>query len=169
MMTNNFEQRFLEFSKYLEILAFRLTGDKDRAADLYQDTALLAFKNQSMYKMGTNLKAWLHTIMRNTFINQCRKRSRRGEIDNCIDLDYFIELNKQSVKNAGESSLLYDEVKMHIEDLSDKLRIPFLLYYQGFKYHEISDIMEKPPGTIKSRIHMARQKVKSKLEAQFTH
>ena len=80
MNTTNFNQHFATFSNYLRGFAIKLTNDTTLAEDLYQETAFLAFKNRNKFEPGTNMKAWLGTIMRNSYTNDYRRKKRRNEV-----------------------------------------------------------------------------------------
>ena len=166
MNTNSFDIEFNQLSKYLRAFAYKLTRDLHLAEDLFQDTALLAFKNQKRFVQGTNMKAWLSTIMRNTFINSFRKRQRLGEVLDYTPENFLINSNSKVVPNDGEEQLAIKEIQYLIDGLSEALKTPFLMSYQGFKYDEISQQLSIPLGTVKSRIFLARQELKQKIKRQ---
>jgi RNA polymerase sigma-70 factor (ECF subfamily) len=146
----------------LHAFAYKLTGDFTDAQDLYQDTAFKVLKNADKFKPGTNFKAWSSTIMRNIFINDYRKKKRRGVITDSTDNNYYINSGDQTVVNGGERSLRYEEIVELIDDLPQNLKEPFLMSYNGFKYDEIAEKLDAPLGTIKSRIFFARKSLKER-------
>lgn len=147
--------------------ALRLTRDKVDASDLYQETAYRAIKNIHQFKPNTNLRAWLRTIMRNTFINAYRKSRRVKIYQDSSDNHYLIDSTKQTVKNNGELKMNYEELISLVDRIDDYLRIPFMMSYQGFKYEEIAEELDIPIGTVKSRIFMARRRIKNSIRLHY--
>ena len=112
----------------------------------------------------TNLKAWLYTIMKNTFINNYRRAVKtKTIIDTTADL-YYINIPQDSGIASPESTLNSQEIKEVISDLEEEYRIPFMMYFEGFKYKEIADELNLPIGTVKSRIFIARKKLMDVLK-----
>ncbi len=144
--------------------ALNLTKDEDAARDLVQETAFKAFKYIDRYEPHTNLRAWLMTILRNSFINEYRKRRRRQTLNDMTPNNYLIDSGEAVVSNAGESQLTMQEIQAAIDSLEPWARIPFIMHCEGFKYEEISKELEVPLGTIKSRIFFARQKLQAALK-----
>jgi RNA polymerase sigma-70 factor (ECF subfamily) len=122
-----------------------------------------ALANQEKYSVGTNIKAWLYTIMRNIFINNYRRKVKQNTIFDKSTNDYLLDYQQVSVANSAESSLRMKEIQTAIHNLPDIFRQPFMLYFEGFKYHEIADMLQEPLGTIKSRIHFARRLLKEQI------
>ena len=167
MSNLEFTEHFNHFRSLLYSFAYRLTQNEEEARDLLQETAFKAYKYRMMYKPQTNLRAWLMTIMRNTFINSYRQQKRRQTINDKTDNNYFINSGKHSVKNHGESSMTVGEIQETIADLDDWIRTPFLLHYQGFKYEEIAEQLDIPLGTVKSRIFFARKRLKKAIQKLY--
>ena len=162
-----FMNEFELLSHYLKAFAYKLTGDASAADDLFQDTALLAFKYRERFHSGTNFKAWLSTIMKNAFINSFRKRKRRGEVlDNSTE-HFRLNSGSKTISNKGEEQLAYEELLALVGELNDTLRQPFLMVYQGYKYEEIGEAMNLPIGTIKSRVFAARQFLKKRIKEYY--
>ncbi|MFN5762167.1 MAG: RNA polymerase sigma factor, partial [Sphingobacteriales bacterium] len=126
-------------------------------------TMFRALANQEKYSVGTNIKAWLYTIMRNIFINNYRRKVKQNTIFDKSTNDYLLDYQQVSVANSAESSLRMKEIQTAIHNLPDIFRQPFMLYFEGFKYHEIADMLQEPLGTIKSRIHFARRLLKEQI------
>ncbi len=122
-----------------------------------------ALVNKEKYNVGTNIKAWLFTIMRNIFINGYRKSARQNTIFDNTENDFLLSTNKNVAVNTAVSQISYKEIQTLINNLPDIFKNPFMLYYDGFKYQEISDILGEPLGTIKSRIHFARKLLKENI------
>lgn len=148
---------------YLRPFAFNLTKDPESAKDLLQETVFKALANSEKYNWGTNIKAWMFTIMRNIFINDYRKKSKHQIIPNTPENDFLLNYNQSSTTDNGESRIQIKEIIKAIADLPEIFRIPFQLYFDGYKYFEISDLLNEPLGTIKSRIHFARKLLKIKI------
>jgi RNA polymerase sigma-70 factor (ECF subfamily) len=164
MSNAEFSLLLTENAEFLRPFAINLTKDHESAKDLYQDTLYRAFSNKDKYHVGTNIKAWLYTIMRNIFINDYRKRSKQAIVFDSTPNDYIIDQTHNKVLNQGITNLNMKEVNQLIFELPELFRIPFNLYFEGYKYNEIAEALDEPLGTIKSRIHFARKILKQKIE-----
>lgn len=163
MSVIEFDQIVINNADYLKPFAITLTRDNETAKDLLQETMFRAFANREKYNAGTNIKAWLYTIMRNIFINDYRRKAKQNTVlDNSIN-DFLINSNQLSVANAAESNLKMKDIQQAVYQLPDIFRNPFMLYFDGYKYNEIADLLKEPLGTIKSRIHFARKLLKEQL------
>ena len=152
-----------QLSKSLRPFALRLTKDSEDANDLLQETMLKAFTNRDKFNEGTNLKAWLYTIMKNTFITNYQRLMRRNTfIDNTENL-HFINSPDSVTDNLAYSEFALTDIGNAIDALDETYRTPFIMHYRGFKYHEISERLKIPIGTVKNRIHIARKELKDKL------
>ena len=163
MSVKEFNQVLLENADFLKPFAVDLTKDSEAANDLYQETLYKALANQEKYNVGTNIKAWLFTIMRNIFINDYRRKAKQKTVFDNSANDYLINLKQASVSNAAESSLRMKEITEAIHQLPEIFKTPFRLYFDGYKYQEIADVLAEPLGTVKSRIHFARKLLKERL------
>ncbi|HZI52941.1 MAG TPA: RNA polymerase sigma factor [Chitinophagaceae bacterium] len=163
MSVKEFNAVLLENADFLKPFAVNLTKDNETANDLYQETLYKALANQEKYNVGTNIKAWLFTIMRNIFINDYRRRAKQKTLFDNSATDYLINLKQVSVSNTAESSLRMKEINEAIHQLPEIFKTPFLLYFDGYKYQEIADVLGEPLGTVKSRIHFARKLLKERL------
>ena len=163
MTTFDFDQILINNTEFLKPFAFTLTRDNEAAKDLYQETLYRALANKDKYNVGTNIKAWLYTIMRNIFINNYRRKAKQNTIFDSTPNDYLLDNNQVATINAAESNLSMKEVKSAINNLPEIFKNPFLLYFEGYKYHEIAHVLEEPLGTIKSRIHFARKLLKAQI------
>ena len=163
MPTTDFNEVLLENADFLKPFAINLTRDTEAANDLYQETLYKALANKEKYNVGTNIKAWLFTIMRNIFINDYRRKVKQRTIFDSTPNDYLINLKQASVSNAAETDLRMKEINAAIHQLPDIFKIPFQLYFDGYKYQEIADVLVEPLGTVKSRIHFARKLLKERL------
>jgi RNA polymerase sigma factor (sigma-70 family) len=150
-------------SKSLKPFALKLTKDLDDAKDLLQDTMMKAFLNKDKFSDGTNLKAWLYTIMKNTFITNYQKMVKRKTFIDTTENLHYINSSAYTIQNDAINSFANTEIKKAIDILEDLFRIPFMMYFNGFKYHEIAEELNIPIGTVKNRIHIARKELKEKL------
>lgn len=151
----------------LQAFAYKLTKNSDDAKDLFQETAYRAITNQDKFRMGTNLKAWLFTVMRNIFINNYRKKAKTNTIFDSTDNQFFLNSGRETVSNEAESSILMEELQGLVAALDEGTRVPFMMHYYGYKYQEIAEHLDLPLGTVKSRIFFARKELKAAIEARY--
>ncbi len=166
-----FEQEFLPQIDALYTFAYHLTYNEEDANDLVQETYLKAYRFIENYKEGTNAKAWLFKILKNAFINQYRKKSKQP-----TKVDYEEIVNYHDEEDTSYSSymdlreemfqvMMGDEVTNAINSLPVDFRVVILLCdIEGFTYEEISKIIDIPIGTVRSRLHRARNMLKEKLQ-----
>jgi RNA polymerase sigma factor (sigma-70 family) len=163
MSTIEFDQVLVRNTDYLRPFAMTLTRDAESAKDLIQETLYRALANKEKYHVGTNIKAWLYTIMRNVFINNYRRNVRQNTIFDSTPNDFLLDHNQFTTANAAETNLSVKDIQLAVYHLPEIFRNPFQLYFEGYRYHEIADILAEPLGTIKSRIHFARKLLKQQL------
>jgi RNA polymerase sigma factor (sigma-70 family) len=159
MTAFEFNSSLIGMKPNLQRFAMSLTADRDDALDLVQDTYLKAITYKDKFVDYTNLKAWVFTIMKNTFINNYRRGVKENTIiDGTQDLFY---INQPQDKGfiSPESSYAENEIEKAIDSLEDEFRIPFRMHIDGFKYKEIADKLGLKIGTVKSRIFFTRQKL----------
>ncbi len=159
-----FNQLLVNNAEFLKPFAITLTRDNDAAQDLYQETLYRALANKDKYNVGTNIKAWLYTIMRNIFINNYRRKAKQNTIFDSTPNDFLLDYNQAVATNEAESNLKLKDIHAAVHGLPEIFRNPFLLYFDGYKYHEIADMLKEPLGTIKSRIHFARKLLKAQIQ-----
>jgi len=165
-----FEEEFLPQLDALYNFAFHLTYNEDDANDLVQETFLKSYRFIDSYQQGTNAKAWLFKILKNGFINDYRRKSKRPKQ---VDFDPLVnysetddESNVQVVDLRQEmfQGLIGDEVTKALNDLPVDFRTVILLCdIEEFSYEEIAKIIDIPIGTVRSRLHRARNLLKEKL------
>jgi len=158
-MLSTIQDHLNSVTNTLKAFSLKLTGDSADAEDLYQDTAMRIIANADKYQANTNFKAWAVTIMRNVFINNYRKKVRRGVILDQTSNNYYINSGKNNINNDGEGNVAYGELLKMVNRLGEEFKVPFWMAYQGYKYDEIADKLEVPLGTVKSRIFFARKKL----------
>lgn len=167
-----FDQEFMPHIDSMYNFGYRLTFDEDDAKDLVQDTYLKAYRFINSFEQGTNAKAWLFRILKNSFINDYRKKSKQpAKIDyqevetyyNSDDVDYGIttDLRVDAVKD-----MLGDEISNALNSLAVDFRTVIILCdLEGFTYEEMAKILDIPIGTVRSRLHRARNLLKEKLRS----
>lgn len=171
-----FDEEFLPHIGALNTFAFHLTYDEDSANDLVQDTYLKAFRFIEQYDRGTNAKAWLFKILKNAFINEYRRKKRlpvqvdyeevRGlqERDEPAAREAYVDLREELFHY-----LIGDEVTKAINAMPVDFRTVILLCdVEEFSYEEIAAILDIPIGTVRSRLHRARNTLKEKLQDYAT-
>lgn len=164
MTAIDFNNQLLSHQNVLKYFALKLTADMNDAEDLLQETLLKALKYKDKFQEHTNLKSWLYTIMKNTFINNYRRNVRKRNImTNTDDKDYYVPTPNYS-EVSPESHYNFKELTKTVETLNDDCRIPFMMHNEGFKYKEIAEELDLPIGTVKSRIFLARQKLTKVLK-----
>ena len=124
MNTNTFTVEFSALSHHLRAFAYTLTRDSNSAEDLFQETALRAFRHKDKYSANTNMKAWLSTIMRNAFINSFRRKKRRRALQDTTVEGVLLNSSDQSVLNNGEENLRLRELYRIIDELDEGLNRP---------------------------------------------
>jgi len=166
MSTLEFNECVVNYTKAMRPFALNLTKDHDNADDLLQETVYKALTNKDKYTDGTNLKAWLYTIMKNIFINNYRKVTKRK---NTLSTDSFAVINHRSQieYNRGYGKLLLNDIYKALNSLSEDFRLPFMMHFQGYKYEEIAQSMALPLGTVKSRIFFARKNLMKMLQESW--
>lgn len=148
----------------LRPFALKLTKDSDEANDLLQETILKAFTNREKFTEGTNLKAWLYTIMKNTFITNYQRLMRRNTFIDTTENLHFLNSSNHVAANGAYGDFMMQDVVREIDKLDDAYKVPFMMHFRGFKYYEIAERLEIPIGTVKNRIHIARKELKSNLK-----
>jgi len=157
MTAIEFNSRILLERNSLKNFALSLTHNTEDALDLLQETYLKAIKYRNKFEVSTILKAWLFTIMKNTFINAYRRNVKTKQLITKGDDLALDRAFKQNSYDHSDSRLSAKEIIKHIETLDEQYKIPFTRYYTGYKYEEIAKEMSLPLGTIKSRIFIARK------------
>lgn len=166
-----FEEEFLPQIEALYTFAYHLTYNEDDANDLVQETYLKAFRFIDKYNEGTNAKAWLFKILKNAFINQYRRKSKQPTQIDFEDITSYQEVEEDTnlsgyadLREEMFQTMMGDEVTNAINALPVDFRVVILLCdIEGFTYEEISKILDIPIGTVRSRLHRARNMLKDKL------
>ena len=167
-----FEDEFLPHADALKTFAYHLTYNETDADDLVQETYLKSYRFIDKYLVGTNAKAWLFKILKNEFINRYRKKVKQPT---SVELEEIISYHDQEDNNKYSSyvdlrvelyqAMMGDEITIAINSLPVDFRTVILLCdIEGFTYEEISKIIDIPIGTVRSRLHRARNMLKEKLK-----
>ena len=167
MSAIEFNDKLNDLAHVLRSFAMNLTKSRENANDLYQETAFRALTNRDKFRVGTNFKAWMFTIMKNIFINNYRKRVKAATVFDSTDNLYYINSGSVVIGNDAESNILIAELEKMIASLDDSIRIPFMMHFEGYKYQEIADKFDLPLGTVKSRIFFARKELKEMIVERY--
>jgi len=171
---DTFEETLKPHMDYLFSFAKYITGDRTESKDLVQKTVIRAMDRFDQYEEGTNLRAWLSQIMKNLWIDEYRSRSRRSEreykyVRSTKDIRW--ESQKKCCSEAAkhdEETLLNkcvsDKMRSALLSLPEKFRRPLLMHtIQDLKYEEIAEELDCPLGTVRSRLHRAKELLKEEL------
>ncbi|NUQ81270.1 MAG: sigma-70 family RNA polymerase sigma factor [Bacteroidetes bacterium] len=167
----DFEAVVVPYTPALYNFALRLTADEEDARDLVQETMLKAYRFYDSFEKGTNMKAWLFRILKNSFINKYRKMAKEpNKIDYDEVKDYFNSVRDESVdpNNLEDQlfgDLLDDDVTRALQSLPPDFRtVVILCDMEGQTYEEIADMVGCPVGTVRSRLHRGRKMLFDKLK-----
>jgi len=164
MTAFEFNHQLSQLRGTLELFTLRFTNNAEEGQDLVQDTYLKALTYRERFIENTNLKGWLYTIMKNIFINNYRKQKRsKTTLDNTENL-YHLNVPEKHTFNLPDSSLEYSQLMSSVEKTKEDFLVPFKMYLEGYKYHEISEKLNIPIGTVKTRIFYARKDIQERLE-----
>jgi RNA polymerase sigma-70 factor (ECF subfamily) len=142
--------------------AYKFTGNKDDAADLYQDTLLKALSNLEKFTDNKNIQGWLYTIMKNIFTNNFKRKKLHQKFEQFKQASY----SSWSMESTpSDAALHFNELNIIVNQLDACYKVPFEMMLSGHQYEEISIHLNIPVGTVKSRLHQARQKLIKVLES----
>ncbi|MFC2125917.1 sigma-70 family RNA polymerase sigma factor [Bacteroidota bacterium] len=166
-----FEEEFLPHIHSILNFAYRITFNEDDAKDLVQETYLKAFRFINSFSMGTNAKAWLFRILKNSFINEFRKQSKEPpkvdyqEVETYYNTDEVEGNIYHDLRVEAVQDMIGDEVSNALNMLDVDFRTVIILCdLEGFTYEEMAIILDIPIGTVRSRLHRARNLLKEKLK-----
>jgi RNA polymerase sigma-70 factor (ECF subfamily) len=162
-----FEQEALPHLDAVYRVALRLAGDAAQADDLTQETMLKAYRAWHQYKPGTNIRAWLLTILRHTFINEYRRKKHLAatvDVDEVESFTVFADVQEVDPEGRFFDRIVDDEVLRAIDRLPEEFRETLVLSdVEGLSYGEIAEVTGVPVGTVKSRLFRARQALQRQL------
>lgn len=167
MSTLEFQQQLVGLRQQLYYFALGLTKDRDNAHDLVQDCMVRALTFRDKFQDNTNFKAWVYTIMKNTFINGHRRGKRTQALMDSMDRDLG-QVKLVQMPNSPDGRVKMAEIERSLERLDPTFRTPFEMHHQGYRYNEVADHLGIPIGTVKSRIHQARQRLQHMLTDKTT-
>jgi RNA polymerase sigma-70 factor, ECF subfamily len=166
----DFENEAIPHMNAVYNFALRMSGNEDDANDLVQETYLKAFRFFDKFEKGTNCKAWLFRILKNSYINDYRKTTKEPNKVDYEDVQNFYENIKsdevefQHYEQDAFSNLLDDEITQVLSSLPEDFRTVIILSdIEGFTYEEIADFVDIPVGTVRSRLHRARKMLYAQL------
>lgn len=154
MTAFEYKSQVVNHFDYIRQFAFRYTRDPEKANDLAQETMYKALANYDKFRTNTNLKGWMKVIMKNTFINEYRKM---GNYMISYNSDNYYTTVGRPDTYLPDNIMMSGQIEGLIDKLDDSVRIPFMMHFEGYKYHEIAEKMDIKMGTVKSRIHQARK------------
>jgi RNA polymerase sigma-70 factor (ECF subfamily) len=150
--------------------AVRMTGDPEDANDLVQETYMKAYRFFDSFEKGTNCKAWLFRILKNSYINRYRKESKEPDKVDYDEIKEFYHTVKHSSLDSNDmqekwyGELLDDEISRALDSLPEDFReVVQLCDIEGFTYEEIANMVDCPIGTVRSRLHRGRKILREKL------
>jgi RNA polymerase sigma-70 factor (ECF subfamily) len=165
-----FEKEALPHADILYNYALRMTNDPADADDLVQETFLKAFRFWDKYEQGTNIRAWLFRILKNSYINRYRKVSKEPDTVDYDDIQNFYatirddSADPNDLQQAIFGNLLEDEVAGAIAELPEDFRTVVILSdIEGLPYEEIAEFVDCPVGTVRSRLHRGRKLLRARL------
>lgn len=169
-MLEIFEKEFLPHIHSIYNFAYRITFNEDDAKDLVQETYLKSFRFINSFERGTNAKAWLFRILKNSFINEFRKKNKEPikidyqEVEAFYNSDEVNHMVTSNLQVEAVKEMIGDEVSIALNSLEVDFRTVIILCdIEGFSYEEMALILDVPIGTIRSRLHRARNLLREKL------
>lgn len=166
-MTNTeFNRELSSIQSSLFSFSLKLTRNYQDAQDLFQEGAARGFRYCTRFETGTNFRAWMSTIIRNTFINNFRAKQRKRTVSEPIETFLYAIESQNTIANQGEMNIRIQEIYDMLDELNDLYAVPFMLHYQGYEYKEIARQLDLPIGTVKSRLFTARQLLQKKIIAK---
>jgi RNA polymerase sigma-70 factor (ECF subfamily) len=177
-LASSFETEVLQHLGAVHAFARKLTGHEQDAEDLAHDALLRACRFSHRFERGTNLKAWLFRIVRNTFINRWRERQRRPTLETAlIDFEALAEARGPEIAERGgapfadplsaaEDGEIGESIAAAMAELTEAHRdVVTCCLVEGLTYQEAARVLRVPAGTIMSRLHRGRKQLQQRLEA----
>lgn len=162
--STSFQDSVLGMQANLLSFALKLTQNREEAEDLVQDTTLKALNNEDKFVANANFKGWMLTIMRNIFINNYRKYTRENTVIDSSEDCFHLNLSQDSGIGTPETTYAMQEIYAILAGFAPDYRQPFSMHVAGYKYEEISDKLNMPLGTVKSRIFFTRKRLREILK-----
>ena len=166
----DFNEEIIPHLDALYNFGLRLTADPNDAEDLVQDTIVKAYRFFSSYEKGTNAKAWLFRILKNSYINNYRKKSKKPQQVDYDEVATFYETIRAERTETSDledkmfRELIDDDISNALDEIPEDFRTVVLLCdVEDFTYEEIANMLDVPIGTIRSRLHRGRNLLKAQL------
>lgn len=167
---SDFNEEILPHLDALYNFGLRLTADPNDAEDLVQDTIVKAYRFFSSYEKGTNAKAWLFRILKNSYINNYRRKSKKPQEVDYDEVATFYETVRDERTDTSDledkmfRELIDDDLSRALDSIPEDFRTVVLLCdVEDFTYEEIANMLDVPIGTIRSRLHRGRNLLKAEL------
>ncbi|MCK5137008.1 MAG: sigma-70 family RNA polymerase sigma factor [Bacteroidales bacterium] len=162
---DHFTGNLVNMQAQLYYYALQLTEDREDARDLVQETSYKALKNQTRLHNNEHIRAWLYTILKNTYINYLRSSHYRQLVHDTDELNQHSAQPKDSWEGLPDELLMKKELHEIIKLLPREYEKPIQLFLTGYSYKEISQHMCIPIGTVKSRIHLGKKRIRKVYSA----
>ncbi len=162
---DRFTGSLLELQDQLFYYALQLTEDREDARDLVQETSYKALKNRTRLNDREHLRAWLYTILKNTYINYLRSSHYRQLVHESDDWSQSVAVPVASDTEQPDALLMNKELHHLIRLLPQSYEVPIRMFLAGYSYKEIASHMKIPIGTVKSRIHLGKKQIRKVYSA----
>jgi len=157
---DHFVGDLVKMQEQLFYYALQLTEDREDALDLVQETSYKALKNRSRLHDNLHFRAWLYTILKNTYINYLRSSHYRQLVYDTDELSQFSANYNDSSEDLPDALIIRKELHEVINLLPEVYEKPIQMFLTGYSYKEISQHMSIPIGTVKSRIHLGKKAIR---------
>lgn len=155
-----FSGDLVQMLEHLYFYALQLTEDREDALDLVQETSYKALKNMKRLHNNDHIRAWLYTILKNTYINYLRSSHYRQLVYNTDELNAYSDFNEDKGNLLPDEVLLKKELQEVVGLLPGVYGKPIQMLLSGYSYKEIANHMNIPIGTVKSRIHLGKKQIR---------
>ena len=157
---DHFAGNLVGMQKQLYYYALQLTDDRDHALDLVQETSYKALKNRKRLHSTDHIRAWLYTILKNTYINYLRSSHNKNLAYDSDEVGLFSNSEKETGSPLPDVILQRKELRELINLLPETYEKPINMMLSGYSYKEIAQQMDIPIGTVKSRIHLGKKRIR---------
>ncbi len=162
---DHFAGDLVNMQEQLFYYALQLTEDRQDALDLVQETSFKALKNRTRLHNNDHIRAWLYTILKNTYINYLRSSHYKQLINDSDELNQYSTQARDSNEGLPDEILIKKELHELIKLLPPAFERPIHMFLTGYSYKEISENMAIPIGTVKSRIHLGKKQIRKVYSA----